>query len=218
MQNTRLKPPATRSRVVLAIALGGTTTARADLLSDPGGESPGGLRELTALLSAIAATVDTPDISVIAGAVNLSTLNGSIDISGSSARIAGAANEVASRADAIGDTASDATAFAINGNNFSTTVMGTMNSATLGSRRNTLDSMGKTVEAVSTVTASLNVARYSGDGSVTFTLPAITAQTAASDVPVPLASLDAFTVLATGDATAIDLAGLSAQLNATGRA
>lgn len=93
-----------------------------------------------------------------------------------------------------------------------------MNSATLDSRGNTLDSMGKTVEVVSTVTASLNVARYSGDGSVTFALPAMPAPTAASNVPVPLASFDAFTVLATGDANAIDLASLSAELNATGRA
>lgn len=217
--NTRMEPPTARSLMVLVIALGSSITAQADLLTDTGSGSPAGLlSELTSLLSTIAATVDTPDISAISGAVNFSTLNGSIDISGTSVRIMGVDGNVTARADAVGSMTSDATAFAINGNAFFTTVMGAMNSATLDSRGNALDSMGKTVELMSTVTASLNVAKYSGDGSVTFALPAITAPTAASDVPVPLASFDAFTVLATGDANAIDMAGLSAELNATGRA
>lgn len=109
--NTRMKPPTARSLVVLVIALLSSITAQADLLSDTGSGSPAGLlSELTALLSAIAATVDTPDISVISGAVNFSTLNGAIDISGTSVRIAGTANEVTARADTIGDTTSDATA------------------------------------------------------------------------------------------------------------
>jgi hypothetical protein len=101
------------------------------------------------------------DITALAGAVNLSTINGSIDISGTNVSITGIAGTVEANAAA----ATSSTALAINGNNFSTTVIGAMNSSTL-------DVMAKTVDLSEMTKSVLDIAVLANQGAA----PSITTQ------------------------------------------
>lgn len=163
----------------------------------------------TAPVTGIAAQVGTTtigaanpvDITALAGAVNLSTINGSIDISGANVSIKGVLGEVSATANAVAAT-SDASAFAINGSKFATTVIGAMNSSTL-------DVMNKTVDINKTFTASLDVATLAGDaagGTTTMTLPGTGADTL-------LASVTGSNVLSAGGA--VSLAGLNSDVSQT---
>lgn len=164
-------------------------------------EATGLVTELTNLLGAIVPTVATPDITAIGGAINVSTINGSIDISGTNVSITGVEGAVSAKAEAIGETTSNATAFAINGSNFSTTVIGAMNSSTL-------DVMGKTTDLAASVSSKLGVGSLAGDGG---------ASMATGDI----AALTGLTGAVTGSnilsgTAALDVANLSSELSQTG--
>lgn len=111
------------------------------------------------------------DITAIAGAVNMSTINGSIDISGTNVSITGIAGDVSAKAESIANTTSTATSFAINGNNFSTTVIGAMNSSTL-------DVMAKTSNLTNSASSGLDVASLASQGGqIALATPSVTGQT-----------------------------------------
>jgi hypothetical protein len=122
------------------------------------------------LVTARTTTYATPnvDITALAGAVNLSAINGSIDISGTNVSITGVAGDVGAKAESIASTTSTATSFAINGNNFSTTVIGAMNSSTL-------DIMGKTTALTNSASSGLDVASLASQGgSIALATPSVT--------------------------------------------
>lgn len=179
--------------------------------SPPPDTDTGLLTELSRLLGAIVSSVVPPDITAVAGAINLASLNGSIDISGTTVRITGLAGEVAARADAIGSSTTNATAIALNGTQLATTAIGAMNSATL-------DTLGKTVEQMATVTTSLGVVRFAGNGAAAFALPAVSTTDTGTDITMPLPSVEAFSALTTGASTAVSLQGLHASLETTSSA
>ena len=108
------------------------------------------------------------DITALAGAVNLSAINGSIDISGTNVSITGVAGDVGAKAESIASTTSTATSFAINGNNFSTTVIGAMNSSTL-------DIMAKTTALTNSASSGLDVASLASQGgAISLATPSVT--------------------------------------------
>lgn len=152
-----------------------------------------------------------PDITAIGGAVNLSTINGSIDISGTNVSIKGVQGEVSAKAEAIGETTANSTAFAINGSNFSTTVIGAMNSSTL-------DVMGKTTDLASTVGAKLGVTTLASDGTLAMNLPAITPATALGVTGNLTSGFGTAAILSNTAATSMSVSGLSSELNSTGSA
>ena len=122
------------------------------------------------------------DITALAGAVNLSTINGSIDISGTNVSITGVAGDVGAKAESIASTTSTATSFAINGNNFSTTVIGAMNSSTL-------DIMGKTTALTNSASSGLDVASLASQGgSIALATPSVTP--VAAGIGSTIASVD----------------------------
>lgn len=149
-------------------------------------------------------TIDSiaTDITALAGAVNMSTINGSIDISGANVSIKGVLGEVSAKAEAVATTTSDASAFAINGSKFATTVIGAMNSATL-------DVMNKTVDIDKTFDASLNIVSLAGETG-----------TAGSSLSLPsLGTTDLMGTVSGGDLVtatgAFDLGGLTSDVSQT---
>jgi microcompartment protein CcmL/EutN len=143
------------------------------------------------LSSTVYSAVNPADITAIAGAVNLSAINGSIDISGTNVSITGVAGDVGAKAEAL----TSATAFAINGNNFSTTVIGAMNSSTL-------DIMARTADLSEMTKSTLNIAVLANQGAA----PSITTQ---SFGPADLG-------LATTGSTILDAAAATTQFNMEG--
>lgn len=193
-----------------ALMLAGMGAAHADESTSPtapesgpttSSEATGLVTELTNLLGAIVPTVASPDITAIGGAINVSTINGSIDISGTNVSITGVEGAVSAKAEAIGETTSNATAFAINGSNFSTTVIGAMNSSTL-------DVMGKTTDLAASVSSKLGVGSLAGDTGATMTGPSFGALTGLTGAVTGSDILSA-----TG---ALDVANLSSELSQTG--
>ncbi|WP_310564769.1 hypothetical protein [Hydrogenophaga sp.] len=154
------------------------------------------------LASTVYTAVNPVDITALAGAVNMSTINGSIDISGANVSIKGVEGEVSAKAEAIATTTSDASAFAINGSKFATTVIGAMNSATL-------DVMNKTVDIDKTFNASLNIVSLAGETG-----------TAGSSLSLPsLGATDLMGTISGGDLVtatgAFDLGGLTSDVSQT---
>jgi hypothetical protein len=112
--------------------------------------------------------VATPDISVLSGAVNSAAVNGAIDISGTNVSITGISGSVEAKANSVASTTSTATSFAINGNNFSTTVIGAMNSATV-------DVAGRIANKTNETSIQLGVGQLaSSGGTVGMTTTGIT--------------------------------------------
>jgi hypothetical protein len=110
------------------------------------------------------------DITALAGAVNLSAINGSIDISGTNVSITNAVGAVAATADAK----TTSTALAINGNNFSTTVIGAMNSSTL-------DIMGKITDKTNASTTGMGITSLASQGgTLALSTPSVLAATDAT--------------------------------------
>jgi hypothetical protein len=142
--------------------------------------------------STVYSAVNPVEITALAGAVNLSAINGSIDISGTNVSITGIAGKVESSAAA----ATTSTALAINGNNFSTTVIGAMNSSTL-------DIMAKTVDVSEMTKSVLNIAGLANQGLA----PSITTQSF-GDGTLGLATVGSTILEAAVGSTQFDMTGL----------
>lgn len=113
--------------------------------------------ELGTLLSSIITPGTAgPELGVLSGSINTGALLGNIDISGTNVGLSSMATDVSAKAEAIG-TNSTASAYAIAGAKLGTTVIGSMNSATV-------DVMAKVTEQTEATTSSLGIGSLAVQG------------------------------------------------------